>query len=151
MKKFILFICFIFLCFPVFAYDEKGAQESLNYLNQLVLLKIESFTDVLYADQDKIKDIIIMYKANPRSIKTNDIYKFGVACEQRSKQLLKIYKQDYFKPAYLKYKEFDPKMSFDDWIDSVGISEASKFYDFYGLTEANLRDCKLITERATSH
>ena len=141
MKSLILLISFVFLLSPALAWDEKAAEVSLEYLNNSVYPKVHYFNQILHADEAKINQ----YKKSNNYIGT---FAFALACKQRSKKLLDIYKKDYFIPAYKKYLEQDKTLNFDDWIHSVALSEISLFYDFYTFTEVNLRSCdKLITNQ----
>ena len=141
MKNLFLLISFIFICSPVFAWNEKAAEVSLDYLNNSVYPKVHSFNQILYADEAKINK----YKKSYNYIGK---YLFASSCKQRSENLLKTYENDYFKPAYKKYLEYDKSLSFYDWIHSIALSEISLFYDFYAFTEENLRSCnKLLTNQ----
>lgn len=151
MKKLIVFICFIVLCLPVFAWNEKAETISLQFLNDSVYSSIPNFKQTLYNDNAEIQRIIKLYKQNPEFIKTKEIYNFGLACKKRNQNLLAVYDNEFFKPAYKEYLKLDNSLSFYDWKDSVALSEISLFYDFYTFTESNLIDCEKIIERATNH
>ena len=139
MKNLFLLISFIFNCSPVFAWNEKAAEVSLDYLNNSVYPKVHSFNQILYADEAKINK----YKKSYNYIGK---YLFASSCKQRSENLLKTYENDYFKPAYKKYSEIDKSISYEFWKHSVALSEMSLFYDFYRFTEINLESCdKLLT------
>lgn len=139
MKNLFLLISFIFICSPVFAWNEKAAEVSLDYLNNSVYPKVHSFNQILYADEAKINK----YKKSYNYIGK---YLFASSCKQRSENLLKTYENDYFKPAYKKYSEIDKSISYEFWKHSVALSEMSLFYDFYRFTEINLESCdKLLT------
>ena len=139
MKNLFLLISFIFICSPVFAWNERAAEVSLDYLNNSVYPKVHSFNQILYADEAKINK----YKKSYNYIGK---YLFAVSCKQRSEKLLEIYENDYFKPAYKKYSEIDKSISYEFWKHSVALSEMSLFYDFYRFTEINLESCdKLLT------
>ena len=141
MKKIFLLFCFIFLCIPVFAWNEKAAEESLQYLNNLVYPKMTKFKKILESDYTKIKKYNSISKQNVNHINSKKIYNFGLACKKRHQKLLNIYENEYFKPAYKKYSELDNSMSFEDWKYSVALSEMSLFYEFYRSTEVNLEYC----------
>lgn len=142
MKRLLLLICFISLCLPTLAWSDLGATESVKYLNKLVAPSIDSFMQTLLSDEARIEQI----KRN-LNIEPAEINKFAVACTNRNISLLNTYKTRYFKPAYNKYLEYDKTMSFEDFSESIAISEISSFYDFYGFTEANLRACEALTNR----
>lgn len=145
MKKLITLTCLLIsICVPVFAWNEKAADISLNYLNHSVHSKVHSFLKTLYVDEFWIDTIKAKYKKNPRLIKTKEINKLALSCVQRNQQLLNIYKKDYFIPAYNEYKKIDSSISLEDWIHSVALSEVSEFYEFYTFTEINLEDCQKI-------
>ena len=149
--RYFLLLCFLFVCLPVNAWNEKAAETSLQYLNDSVYTSVPSFKQSLYSDYAEIQKIITLYKTNPSSIKTKEINNFGLACKNRNQNLLNKYEKDFFKPAYIKYLELDKTLSYEDWKESVAVSETSLFYDFYTFTEANLRDCEKIISRSTSH
>lgn len=151
MRKILVLIYFIFLCLPVFAWSDKAETESLEFLNKSVYSQVLVFKQSLRKDYTEIIRIINLYKRNPDFIKTQEIYNFGLACKERNQNLLKTYEEDYFKPAYIKYRNIDKSVSYDDWKDSVALSERSLFYDFYTFTESNLIDCEKIVNRSTSH
>lgn len=142
MKRLLISVCFIFLCLPALAWNELAAFESIEYLNNLVAPNVASYMQTLNSDYVKIQQI----KKN-KNLKQTEINKFANACVNRNKGLLKLYRTRYFKPAYNKYIEIDKSMSFENFIDSVAISEISTFYQFYGFTEANLRACEALTSR----
>lgn len=150
MKRiFVLWLLFVF-SLPALAWNETAARKSLDYLNASVESKVPEFMEILDNDLAQINAIITLYKKNPEAIKTKKINDFGKACVSRSQQLLKTY-DNYFLAAYKVYTNFDRSLTYDEWVNSVGISEISKFYEFYGLTEANLEDCQKIVERSTNH
>ena len=126
------------------------ADESLTYLNDRVYNNIPRFKQILYNDYSNIMRIINLYKQNPQFIKTKQINDFGLKCQQNSRLLLAVYENEFFKPAYNKYRQMDQSLTYEYWIDSVALSERSLFYDFYELTQANLRDCTKIVERSTN-
>ena len=131
---------------PVLAWNENAANISLDFLNHSVHSKVHSFMKTLYVDEVWIDTIKAKYRKNPRQIKTKEVNKLALACIQRNQRLLKIYKNDYFIPAYNEYKKFDSSMNLETWTHSVGLSENSEFYDFYRFTESNLEDCQKIYE-----
>lgn len=151
MKKIFVLFCLICFSLPAFAWNEKGEQASLDLLNKLVYPQVHTFNQILYADEAKIRPIIQLYKQNPSLIKTPEINEFGKACVARNQNLLDLYEKEYFTPAYNEYLKYDKSLSLEDFINIVAISETSLFYDFYGFTEANLRDCQKIVERSTNH
>ena len=151
MKKIITILTFITLCLPSLAWNEKAADLSLQYLNNSVYSKIPVFKQSLYNDYAEIQRIINLYKKSPDLIKTNEINNFALACTTRNQNLLSVYENEFFKPAFSEYRELDKSMSYEDWKNSVAMSEVSLFYDFYTFTEANLRDCEKISVRSTSH
>lgn len=150
MRILVLLTCFIWLCIPSLAWNEKAADLSLQYLNDSVYSKIPTFKQSLYNDYSEIQRIINLYKQNPDLIKTKDINSFGLACKTRNQTLLSVYENKFFKPAYNKYFQLDKSLTYEDWKHSVALSEGSLFYDFYTFTEANLRDCEKISVRSTS-
>lgn len=141
MKKFIVVLSVILLSMPAFALNEKAVDVSLDYLNKSVYSQVHSFNQVLYADEDKI---IRIKKAGIQNLSKKGVNNFASACIQRHQNLLNTYKNDYFLPAYKKYKEIDNTVNFEDWINSVALSETSLFYEFYRFTELNLEDCQKI-------
>ena len=151
MKNLFLSISFIFICVPVFAWNEKAAEVSLDYLNTSVSPHVSTFKKFLHRDDAEIKRINKLYKQNPKSIKTKEIHDFALACQKRNQTFLNAYENRYFKPAYQKYLEYDKTLSFFDWIHSIATSEISLFYDFYCFTESNLRDCEKIIELSANH
>ena len=120
-------------------------------LFDLVYSKIPLFKQVLYSDYANITRIISLYKQNPALIKTKPINEFGVACQRRHELLLVVYENEFFKPAYRHYLKSDHSLTYQQWKESIALSESSLFYDFYTLTEANLQDCTKIIERSTNH
>lgn len=144
MKKFIVVLSVILLSMPAFAINSEGEEHSLNYLNQAVHSKIHSFMQSLYVDEFFIDKIKAEYKKNPNSIKLKEVNDFCRLCIQRNQNLLNSYREDYFTPAYNEYKKYDKSISFQNWIDSVALSERSEFYEFYRFTESNLEDCQKI-------
>lgn len=96
----------------------------------------------IHSDEVRIDEIKANYKVNPNSIKNKKVNAFTFACIQRNQNLLNTYNNEYFKPAYNEYKKYDTSETFQDWIYSVGLSEISKFYEFYRITELNLEDCQ---------
>ena len=145
MKKLIIFANLFFLIYSqAFAFNENAADISLDFLNHSVHSKVHSFMKMLYVDENWINLIKTKYKQNPQFIKTKEINKLALSCIQRNKKMLKMYKNDYFIPAYQKYKKLDTSLSLQDWIYSVGLSENSEFYEFYRFTESNLEDCQKL-------
>lgn len=150
MKRIFVLLCLICFSIPAFAWSDKGEQASLDLLNRLVNPRVHNFNQSLYADEAKIRPIIQFYKQNPNLIKTIEINEFGKACVARNQNLLNLYEKEYFTPAYNEYLKYDKSLTLEEWIYTVGTSEQSLFYDFYGFTEANLRDCQKIVERSTN-
>lgn len=148
MKKIAVLVCLLVFASPVFASVEEAQEKSLEFLNRLVYPDVHSFNQVLYVDYDKISKIIQAYKQNPAAIKTDQIHQFGAVCVERTQNMLKSYKNDYFLPAYNEYKKYDSTMDFETWIITTALSEQSLFYDFYTFTESNLNDCQKIYDRS---
>lgn len=142
MKKVIATLLISLLSIPAFALNPEGEEHSLDYLNQTVHSKIHSFMQSLYVDEFSIDKIKSKYEKDPESIKLKEINKFCSLCIQRNKNLLNTYRKDYFKPAYKEYRKYDKRLSFQNWIDSVALSERSEFYEFYRFTEINMEDCQ---------
>lgn len=151
MRRLIYILLLLLLSSPCLAWNEKAADDSLQFLNDSVYNKIPTFKQSLYNDYAEIVRIIGLYKQNPNLIKTNQIHEFGLACQRRNQTLLSVYENEYFKPAYKKYAMIDNSIDFEFWKDCVALAEGSLFYDFYTLTEANLQDCTKIVERSTNH
>ena len=145
MKKLIILTSLlIFICIPVFAWNERAAEISLDYLNSSISPHVSTFMKSLNRDNAEIKRIQNDYKHNPKSIKNKNIYNFVLACKKRNQSFLNVYENRYFKPAYKKYLEIDKSISYEFWKHSVALSEMSLFYGFYRLTEINFEDCQKI-------
>lgn len=142
MKKIIIILLMLLFAMPVFAWNEKAATESINYLNDLVYSDVHSIMKGLYVDEAQLDNIKALYKNNPQAIKTTEINNFCASCIQRNQNLLNTYKTKYFIPAYNVYKKSDNKTDFETWMYSAALSEVSEFYQFYRFTEVNLEDCQ---------
>ena len=147
----ILFILIYSIILPCFAYNDKAANESLSYLNDCVYEKIPQFKRILYNDYEDISRITKLHKQNIQFVKTKAINDFSLACQKRHETLLSIYENEFFKPAYKKYVQSDKSLTYEQWKDSVALSELSLFYDFYTLTENNLQNCQRIFQWSTNH
>lgn len=142
MKKILLLFCLICFCLPALALNDEGEEISLDFLNQSVHSKTHQIMQTLYVDDSNLDKIKTAYKSNPNSIKLKGVNDFCVACIQRNQNLLNSYHNDYFLPAYNEYKKYDKSITLQQWIDSIGLSERSAFYDFYTFTESNLEACQ---------
>ena len=142
MKKVIIVFLMLFFTLPAFAWNEEAEEISLEYLNQSIHSKIHNIMQTLYVDEFYIDKIKAAYKNDANSIKIKAVNDFCYACIQRSQNLLNMYRNDHFLPAYNEYKKYDKTITFQTWINSIGLSERSEFYEFYRFTEINLEDCQ---------
>lgn len=141
MKRiFVLWLLFVF-SLPALAWNETAARKSLDYLNTSIEPKLSEINNTLDDDFGHINAIKTLYKKNPEAIKTKEINSFTMGCIARSQKLLNMY-NNHFLAAYKVYTNFDRSLTYDEWVDSVGICEISKFYEFHRATELNLEDCQ---------
>lgn len=147
MKKLLILLSILLTISASFANRIDADEASLDYLNQAIHSKYHYFVKAITIDDSVISEIKNLNKTNPFALKYFDTKTFSLACKERNQSFLISYEKDYFQPAYNEYKRLGGTMDFDDWKDSIALSERSEFYDFYRATEINLEDCTRLYER----
>ncbi len=147
MKKYIILIVLILFSLPVFAenfFNENAVNASIYHLKKLIRQNhLKEQLRFLEFDNDKISEILLMKNNSSDSVKNEEIRNFGASCKNRSKIMLNNFRHRYFLPSYNVYRSIDKEneVTFNDWIENVGMAKESPLYKYYVNLSENYKDC----------